>query len=182
MMYWSYKPLRNMAQVDVASEKNFSVHVAGKTNGAHQEIVAKLMHSGLREVDSAEESDLILVFCPVVSRVGTDISEALEGVPDNKPKILVVMHHTFNRNVAPDSRRMVDNPSVQLTVDCLFHEGKLLSCNRNDIVLLEIQKYFGISPPKPRSWFSRHWVPIAIGSATVVSVIILTVVLKKYLY
>ena len=62
-----------------------------------------------------------------------------------KPTILVVLHHTFNPNhVIAGSRRQVDKLNVRLTVDCLFYEGKLLKCNRNDIAWYEIQKALGV--------------------------------------
>lgn len=64
----------------------------------------------------------------------------------NKPTILVVMHHTFNRSlIIADSRRQVEDPRVYLTVDCLFHEGKHLSCARNDIAWSEICGCLNIS-------------------------------------
>lgn len=64
----------------------------------------------------------------------------------NKPKVLVVMHHTFNpRMVVAESRRQVEDRNVVLTVDCLFHEGKLLTCDRNDIAWDQICRGLGIS-------------------------------------
>lgn len=64
----------------------------------------------------------------------------------NKPTILVVMHHTFNPSqIVADSRRQVEDPKVYLTVDCLFYEGKLLNCDRNDIAWFEICRCLGIS-------------------------------------
>ncbi|KAE8286527.1 hypothetical protein D5F01_LYC14462 [Larimichthys crocea] len=131
--------------------KKFYVYLAGKTNNAHRDFVARFKRTGQTEVDSPESSDYILVFCPIVSRVGTDIGEALESAeknnPGGKPIILVVMHHTFNPDhVIAESRRLVKNPNVRLTVDCLIYEGKLLTCNRNDIALYDVQKIFGTSP------------------------------------
>ncbi|XP_051265648.1 uncharacterized protein LOC127368644 isoform X3 [Dicentrarchus labrax] len=60
----------------------FFVFLAGRTNDAHLEFVAKLESIGHIEVNSPKESDYLLVFCPIVSRVGTDISEALDKLPD----------------------------------------------------------------------------------------------------
>ncbi|XP_032398647.1 uncharacterized protein LOC116706112 [Etheostoma spectabile] len=127
------------------SGRNFYVHLAGETNGAHQAFVEKLKDGGHTEVQSPGESDYLLVFCPNASRVDADIREALLKIPGGKPLILVVMHHTFDpdRVVAP-SRRQVDNPSVLLTVDCLFYERKLLECNRNEIAWHDVQKCLGI--------------------------------------
>ncbi len=52
---------------------------------------------------------------------------------DDKPVILVVLHHTFDPEaVVSDSSKFVDRKNT-LTVDCLFYEDKgLLECKRND--------------------------------------------------
>ncbi|KAA8582883.1 hypothetical protein FQN60_015429, partial [Etheostoma spectabile] len=129
--------------------KHFYVHLAGETKGAHHTFVEKLKDVGHTEVQSPGESDYLSVFCPISSRVGTDINEALDHIP----AILVVMHHTFDPDhvVAP-SRRQVDNPSVLLTVDCLFYERKLLECNRNDIAWHDVQKCLGIPLSQVSTW------------------------------
>uniref|UniRef100_A0A3Q2W4M9 Uncharacterized protein n=1 Tax=Haplochromis burtoni TaxID=8153 RepID=A0A3Q2W4M9_HAPBU len=97
----------------------------------------KMISFGQREVNSPEECDYLLVFCPAVSRVGTDITDALSNLPfdlvasvltGSKPMILVVMHHTINPHyVVSKSQRQVNNGNVHLTVDCLFYEDKLLN-------------------------------------------------------
>ena len=49
-----------------------------------------------------------------------------------KPTILMVMHHTVDRNqVVAESRRLVNNPNVHLTVDVLLHKGKITKCDQN---------------------------------------------------
>ncbi|KAM8725841.1 uncharacterized protein AB9X84_002516 [Acanthopagrus schlegelii] len=141
-----YQSIPDMVQeAPRVTGKKFFVHVAGRTNEAYQDYVAKLKGIGQIQVSSPEECDYIVVFCPIVSRAGTDIGEALQNLPGEQPTILVVMHHTFNPNyVVAGSRRQVDNPNVRFTVDCLFYEGKLLKCNRNDIAWYEIQKALGV--------------------------------------
>ncbi|XP_030578270.1 uncharacterized protein LOC115774934 [Archocentrus centrarchus] len=142
------------------SWKRFCVWEAGKTNGAHIPVVQMLQRTGQTEVTSPKESDYLLVFCPVVSRVGTDISEALDNITPGKSVILVVMHHTFNPDhVVAESRRQVKNPTVCLTVDCLFHEGHLLNCNLNDIMRADIQRFFGGPSSQTSLWqsFPSFW-------------------------
>ncbi|XP_030578093.1 uncharacterized protein LOC115774815 [Archocentrus centrarchus] len=125
--------------------KKFFVFKAGNTSDAHRFFVKKLSRVGQIEVTSAEGCDYILVFCPVVSRVGTNIAEALDNMPSGKPAILVVMHHTFDCDRVPgESRRQVNNPNVRLTVDCLFYEGKFLDCNRNDIMWHDVQTFLRV--------------------------------------
>uniref|UniRef100_A0A3Q1GLE2 Uncharacterized protein n=1 Tax=Acanthochromis polyacanthus TaxID=80966 RepID=A0A3Q1GLE2_9TELE len=84
-------------------------------------------------VDSPENCDYIIVFCPIVSRFQTDVNAALSDISDQQRKLIVVaMHHTFDPNYTlPDTRQM-DNKSVKLLVDCLFHETKgFYKCARN---------------------------------------------------
>lgn len=64
--------------------KKFYVWNAERTNGAHFEIVQKFKNIGHTEVDSPEDCHYLLGFCPVASRVGTDISEALHNKPRKK--------------------------------------------------------------------------------------------------
>lgn len=59
----------------------FFVEVAGTTKGAHKKIVSDFERWGYVQV-SPEQSDFVLIFCPVVSRVGTDITAALQNVSE----------------------------------------------------------------------------------------------------
>ncbi|KAJ4920754.1 hypothetical protein JOQ06_027769 [Pogonophryne albipinna] len=61
--------------------KKFHVSVAGCTNGAHQTYVNYLKGLGQIEVLSPEQSDYLVLFCPIASRVGTDIGEAMDKIP-----------------------------------------------------------------------------------------------------
>ncbi|KAG7460927.1 hypothetical protein MATL_G00204140 [Megalops atlanticus] len=108
--------------------------LTGHSRNSHKTIVKHLQAKVcLTEVQNVEECDVILVFCPISSRAGTDIDAALPKIPADKPAILVVMHHTFDPDYAvPDSSTHVTRPDT-VTVDCLFHETQgLLSCPRND--------------------------------------------------
>ncbi|XP_054910338.1 uncharacterized protein si:ch211-245h14.1 isoform X2 [Poeciliopsis prolifica] len=115
---------RNMSQQrDTGCGRRFYVLVAGKTEGAHHSIVGKLRNAGQVEVYSHRDCDCVLVICPIASRVQTDITEALNKAPNDKPIILVVMHHTFNPNhIIAESRRQVHHQNVRLTVDYFFHQ------------------------------------------------------------
>ncbi|XP_059211823.1 uncharacterized protein si:ch211-245h14.1 [Centropristis striata] len=135
---------------NLPERKNFYVHLAGKTNDAHQDIVRMFTNIRQNQVSSPGASDYLLVFCPIASKVGTDISEALDNLPDrNKQVMLVVMHHTFQpEHVVIPSSQQVDNPNVFLTVDVLFYNHELLKCPRNDNAWSEIQKALAYSPPE----------------------------------
>ncbi|XP_029914714.1 uncharacterized protein LOC115364333 isoform X2 [Myripristis murdjan] len=116
----------------------------GKTLGAEIAFIEKLKATGQIEVTSPEICDYLLVFCPIESRVGTDISGAMQNIPGGKQVILVVMHHTMRPdNFAGDSKRHVTRPDIVLTVDCLFFEGRFLDCDRNKIAFRDIKKKIG---------------------------------------
>lgn len=164
--------------------KKFHVQVEGKTNGAHQEFVQKLKSIGHTQVESSEDSDYRLLFCPIVSRVGTDISEALEKIQDNKPTILVVMHQTFSPDhVVAASGRLVEKGYVRLTVDCLFYQGRLLTCDRNEIAWSEIKTFFGVSQASTMrdiaKWLTEHWKLAVFGTVSAVVLIIAVVVITE---
>ncbi|XP_029966876.1 uncharacterized protein LOC115402448 isoform X2 [Salarias fasciatus] len=128
------------------SWKKFFTILTGRTNGAHQSVVRTFKSVGQTEARSPEDADYCLVFCPVSSRVGTDVSEAMEHLPAGKAAVLVVMHHTFNtEQVIPPSRRLVTDQRVRLTLDCLFHQNKLLSCELNRNMENDIRKFFRAS-------------------------------------
>uniref|UniRef100_A0A667XM38 Uncharacterized protein n=1 Tax=Myripristis murdjan TaxID=586833 RepID=A0A667XM38_9TELE len=111
------------------------------------------------DMTSPEICDYLLVFCPIESRVGTDISGAicvLLVLAGGKQVILVVMHHTMRPdNFAGDSKRHVTRPDIVLTVDCLFFEGRFLDCDRNKIAFRDIKKKIGGPCPQVPTKF-RH--------------------------
>ncbi|XP_076011006.1 uncharacterized protein LOC143004052 isoform X2 [Genypterus blacodes] len=126
--------------------KKFLVFLSGKTLGAHQRFVGWLEAAGQTQVNSDADCDYVLVFCPVASRVGTDVNDALDRAPAGKPLILVVMHYTNQDRIVGDSRRQVNDQRVLLTVDCLFHDHGLLDCERNDSAITEVHNLLGGSP------------------------------------
>uniref|UniRef100_A0A8C1LS82 Uncharacterized protein n=1 Tax=Cyprinus carpio TaxID=7962 RepID=A0A8C1LS82_CYPCA len=119
--------------------KVFSLY-SGNANAlhkVHKTFIGTLQNQivNLREVGTVDESDIILIFCPIVSRAGTDIDSALIKFKANtgsKQAVLVVLHHTFDpEKIVPDSSRCVNRTDI-LTVDCLFNEDTgLLDCQKN---------------------------------------------------
>uniref|UniRef100_A0A671L7Y2 Si:dkey-58f10.7 n=1 Tax=Sinocyclocheilus anshuiensis TaxID=1608454 RepID=A0A671L7Y2_9TELE len=101
---------------------------------------------GSTEVHKVNDCDVILVFCPIVSRAGTDIDAALNELSTcsaSKPAILMVFHHSFEPDkILPDSSRFINRRNT-LRVDCLFNEDVgLLKCNRNEKALAKIVCHF----------------------------------------
>ncbi|XP_076867036.1 uncharacterized protein LOC143518458 isoform X2 [Brachyhypopomus gauderio] len=125
--------------------------ISGQTLGAHErflQILHKLIPD-LQEVSTVEECDVILLFCPIVSRAGTDIEAALKLITeaDSKLVVLVVLYHTFDPYcIVPDSSRSVTRENTT-TVDCLFYEGQgLLQCRTNGEAVSTVVKYIKMSP------------------------------------
>ncbi|XP_051965928.1 uncharacterized protein LOC127631707 isoform X2 [Xyrauchen texanus] len=102
----------------------------------------KKLFTSLREVDTVDKSDIVLLFCPIVSRAGTDIEAALKKFNDStvsKPAALVVLHHTFDpEKTVLESSRFVKSVDI-LTVDCLFNEDSgLLQCLKNSEAINQV--------------------------------------------
>uniref|UniRef100_A0A8B9K5A3 Uncharacterized protein n=1 Tax=Astyanax mexicanus TaxID=7994 RepID=A0A8B9K5A3_ASTMX len=107
----------------------------------------------MQKVSTVAECDVILCFCPVVSRAGTDIEAALNKLDNesgNKPVVLVVLIHTLNpEDIVPDSSKSVNRENT-LTVDCLFHEDQQLwKCNTNYDAIDKVTEYL-----KPKVFYS----------------------------
>ncbi|XP_069054501.1 uncharacterized protein [Lepisosteus oculatus] len=121
------------------------VRVLGQTLNAHIDFIKRIQRSIIiKERESEEDCDVIVAFCPVSSRIGTDIDAAIENLPDHKPVILVVMHHTYNADsVVVESSRLVYRSNIQCTVDCLFHESKglLENCEINNQAVVSVNRF-----------------------------------------
>ncbi|XP_071186459.1 uncharacterized protein [Salvelinus alpinus] len=128
-----------------APEMKYYTVATGNTLDSHIQFMRQLNNTTrcFTEVKSPVESDVIMAFCPIVSRAGTDIEAVLPQIQTGKDVILVVLHHTFNPDyTVPDSSRLVTRSDVILTVDCLFHEsqGGLLDCPHNDAAVKQIRQ------------------------------------------
>ncbi|XP_073808194.1 uncharacterized protein isoform X2 [Danio rerio] len=121
---------------DSSEEVKVCTVLAGKTNNCQTHFIASLRAriEHLTEVRLVDESDIVLIFCPIVSRAGTDIDAAIHRCYTNASKltVLVVLHHTFDpEKTVSDSSKTVNRENL-LTVDCLFYEDAgLLQCQRN---------------------------------------------------
>uniref|UniRef100_A0A673FSY0 Uncharacterized protein n=1 Tax=Sinocyclocheilus rhinocerous TaxID=307959 RepID=A0A673FSY0_9TELE len=90
----------------------------------------------LEEVRSVEDCNVILVFCPIVSRAGTDIDAALNKLNTCSGNFKI------KHQKHPNHSRFINRRNT-LTVDCLFNEDVgLLTCNRNEEALAKIVQCF----------------------------------------
>ncbi|MCJ8747203.1 hypothetical protein PDJAM_G00150630 [Pangasius djambal] len=115
--------------------------VFGNTMDSHKTFLDHLTRK-FQEVNTLNDSDVIIAFVPIASRAGTDILAAMEKIPEGRPVVLVALHHTFNRDdIVPDSRLCVNRKDV-FAVDCLFNEDKgLLRCLHNDDAIRAVKKH-----------------------------------------
>ncbi|XP_036420242.1 GTPase IMAP family member 7-like [Colossoma macropomum] len=120
--------------------------VTGETLEA-DEAIKRILHTEmqLKEVFTVEESDVILVFCPIISRVESDIKAALKKIheiPDIMPVILLALHHTFDpESIVAHSSQFITRENT-VTAECLFHEDKgLLNCAKNKEALIKITEW-----------------------------------------
>ncbi|XP_075939657.1 uncharacterized protein LOC142941577 isoform X4 [Anarhichas minor] len=120
----------------------YKMVVGGKTFDTHlklMETVEKRVQNQLRHCEGNQENQITFVFCPISSRIESDVEAAMSNVTDNKPVILVLMHHTHE--VRPTSMRTWhEDARVVLHVNVFYHETVgLLKCERNDAAVTEIQ-------------------------------------------
>ena len=103
--------------VETKPVKIFSC-VTGKTLGSHEDFVRSLCRrrATLQEVPTVEECDVVLVFCPVVSRAGTDIEAALQKLSDIPGK-----RHAANRLLISTNYYYLNSQNKFLTFSFLSH-------------------------------------------------------------
>ncbi|XP_055728660.1 uncharacterized protein LOC129817437 isoform X4 [Salvelinus fontinalis] len=137
------EPLNKKQAVKVHSQ------VCGKTLNTHLVLMKQVddLAVGLkREETRPEDCQVIIAFCPITSRVGTDIDAAMSKVPSNKDVILVVMNHTFDHCFVTSQRSASHYKNVVEEVNVLFHDSLgLLQCETNDkaatLIHKALQKY-----------------------------------------
>ncbi|CAB1441293.1 unnamed protein product [Pleuronectes platessa] len=77
-------------------EVKYKMVVRGQTFGAHTQLmdqVKRATKGDVRLLENSQDSQIIIVFCPITSRIEWDVKAAMSGVPGDKPVILVKMHH-----------------------------------------------------------------------------------------
>ena len=81
--------------------KNIHPYEAGNTLESYKQFVKKLTKRGAKEVGSPAESDVSIVFCPIVSRFETDVNAALssaKGKHANSQKHIKMLRHVLDAN------------------------------------------------------------------------------------
>lgn len=119
--------------------------VSGKTLDKHLDVIEKLngpvpqgaVSLMLTESLQEEQSQVTIVFCPVVSRAGTDVDAALQDMRSDKPVILVAMHHMHSPKELPAPKTKIP---IHLGVNVFFHETVgLIDCTQNNEAINKIK-------------------------------------------
>ncbi|XP_028461259.1 uncharacterized protein LOC114573323 isoform X2 [Perca flavescens] len=122
----------------------YKVIVGGKTFGAHRQLMEKVrdqVQDQVQLIESSQDYKLTFVFCPICSRVASDIEAAMTYVTDDKPVILVLMHHAREVRYTTSMRTWSDHANVVLHVNVFYHETVhgLLKDQQNDAAVTQIQ-------------------------------------------
>ncbi|XP_018551696.1 uncharacterized protein si:ch211-245h14.1 isoform X1 [Lates calcarifer] len=147
------KSLRNYIPVlstQNLQEVKYKMVITGKTFGAHEQLMVQVK-SHFRDraqlTQSSEDHHIVIVFCPITSRVGTDVEAAMadESVSTTeKPVILVLMHHSHEARHTTSMRTWTSKDNVVLHVNVFYHETRsgLLNCNQNIEAVVKIREAF----------------------------------------
>ncbi|XP_028250004.1 uncharacterized protein LOC114426659 [Parambassis ranga] len=116
----------------------------GNTYGPDKALLAQVKDSGRITLEETDMSrcHVIILFCQISSRPGSDVQYAMSDLPGDKPVILVLMHHS-RKAYYTDTENWSDTyPKVVLGVNVFYHETVkgLLSCKENKLAVQKIKK------------------------------------------
>ncbi|XP_029281807.1 uncharacterized protein LOC115003995 isoform X2 [Cottoperca gobio] len=115
--------------------------VSGQTFGAHQQLMDKFKNQDqFILTEDTNNYEITFVFCPISSRIQSDVDAAMSNVKDDKPVILVLMHHTREAKIMTYMKTY--DAKVQLHVNVFYHETKrgLIPCYENRAAVTDIQR------------------------------------------
>ncbi|XP_061580329.1 uncharacterized protein LOC133446333 [Cololabis saira] len=138
-LYWFIRTW--VAQSSGDAVKVYKV-TTGETFGAAEDLQRQLKSELHVTYTNQQDSDVIIVFCPISSRVGSDVDAAMRDVSDDKKIILVLMHHTRDVDYSTAGKKWSEAfLNVVLEVHVLFHESVpgLLMCDKNREAVHQIE-------------------------------------------
>ncbi|XP_053300559.1 uncharacterized protein LOC128459739 isoform X2 [Pleuronectes platessa] len=126
-------------------EVKYKMVVRGQTFGAHTQLmdqVKRATKGDVRLLENSQDSQIIIVFCPITSRIEWDVKAAMSGVPGDKPVILVKMHHVCESRSSLCSNTSIDDRNIVLQVSVFYHENLrgLLECKLNETAVSGIKQ------------------------------------------
>ncbi|XP_068433286.1 uncharacterized protein [Clinocottus analis] len=121
----------------------YKMVVSGKTFGNHMKLMTNVeeqVSNRMQLCGDNQDYELTFVYCPISSRIGTDVEWALAKIKDKKPIILVLMHHMYEVKAVTSMKTWPDDANVVLRVNVFYHETMgLLTCEENDAAVTEIK-------------------------------------------
>ncbi|KAM7395590.1 hypothetical protein PAMA_007049 [Pampus argenteus] len=123
----------------------YKVVVSGKPLDAHTQLLDKVkaqVWDRVQLIESEEDHQIIIVFCPISSRIGSDVDAAMLDVARDKPVILVLMHYLREPKEIRPTKTWSGDLNIVLHVNVFFHETMqgLLRCDQNNDAASMIQK------------------------------------------
>ncbi|KAI9999678.1 hypothetical protein NQD34_018402 [Periophthalmus magnuspinnatus] len=121
-----------------------NIIVTSETYGANADVIQTLRTHNLELIHRIEGYDVVLIFCVVNSRVGSDVEDAMGRIPEDAPVVLVVMHHKVKDDFLIDGPQWSSKyKNVKCHVDMVFHQSKpaLFTCDTNKQAMEKLTKY-----------------------------------------
>ncbi|XP_068433289.1 uncharacterized protein [Clinocottus analis] len=140
----SDEPFIHLSLLDLEKPKVlYKMVVSGKTFGNHMKLMTNVeeqVSNRMQLCGDNQDYELTFVYCPISSRIGTDVEWALAKIKDKKPIILVLMHHMYEVKAVTSMKTWPDDANVVLRVNVFYHETMgLLTCEENDAAVTEIK-------------------------------------------
>ncbi|MED6275456.1 hypothetical protein CHARACLAT_026740, partial [Characodon lateralis] len=114
------------------------VVTSGQTFGAHNELLNQLGKKLVLIQGDQLRNSITMLFCPITSRVGSDVKAAMTLVSEDQNVILVLMHHTRDGSYSTAGTEWSGvYRNIILDVHVLFHESVpgLLTCPKNNMAV-----------------------------------------------
>lgn len=121
------------------------IHVvtSGETFGAHNDLLNQLGKKLVLLPTDRQRKSITMLFCPITSRVGSDVEAAMSSVLGDQNVILVLMHHSRDETYSTAGTDWSEMyPNITLSVHVLFHETVpgLLPCSKNKKAVDKMQE------------------------------------------
>lgn len=118
--------------------------VTGQTFGGHMQLMEQVKgqcKGQVQFVENSEDYQVTIVFCPIISRIGSDVEAAMNHIKDDKPVILVLMHHAYEPKPTTSVRTWTTGREAVLHVDVFYHETVhgLITCSQNNLAVSNLQ-------------------------------------------
>lgn len=96
-LYFIYFLLFLPILIYISDDVKVCIITSGKTKETQIQFFNTLSDhiKSLKEVPTVDDSHVVLVFCPVVSRAGTDIEAALKIFDDSTGDLLIILNQTL---------------------------------------------------------------------------------------